>query len=108
MFGTKKKIQEAENYAITATKEMYRREALNYFNIQVEHMNGSGALAWLRGGLELAQEIGILSSKEVAQIDRVGSARYEANQKAIREEKERIVAERKAERAAKAKAAKGE
>ena len=88
-------------------KAEYKQKALAYFNIQVKNMYGSGALGWLRGGLELAQEIGLLSAKEVAEIDSLGKSNFEANQKAQREEKERVLAERKAERAAKAKAAKG-
>lgn len=73
-----------------------KQKALEYFETQVQYMNGNGALAWLRGGLELAQEIGLLTENEVEKIDSKGKAKYEANQKAIKEEKERIAAERKA------------
>lgn len=83
------------------------KKTMAHFNNQLNNMNGSGALAWLRGGLELAQELGILSAQEVEQIDSKGKARFEAKQQAIREEKERLSAERKAERVAKAKAVKG-
>ena len=84
----------------------YRQQAINYFYEQINNMNGSGALAWLRGGLELAQWIGLLTAEEAAWFDSVGAANFEAKQKAIREEKERIAAQRKAERAAAALKAK--
>ena len=104
MFGSSQKIEAAVN----ATKEEYKRKALEYFDIQVKNMYGSGALTWLRGGLELAQETGILTAKEVEQIDTIGKEKWEANLKAQREAKEKVLAERKAERIAKAKSAKGE
>lgn len=87
-------------------KNEYRQKALQYFDIQVKNMYGSGALGWLRGGLELAQEIGLLSAQDVERIDSKGKAAFDANQKAQREEKERLIAIRKAERIEKAKAAK--
>lgn len=108
MFG-KKKIEAAQKEALRKTEAMllafreeYKRKTLNYFDIQVNNMNGSGALAWLRGALELAQEVGILTANEAAQIDSKGLEKYEAKQKAAKEERERLLAERKA----KAKAAK--
>lgn len=99
MFGTDKKIAAA----VSATREEYRQKALSYFNVEVNNMNGSGALAWLRGGLELAEKAGILTAAEIAEIDSKGKANFEAKQKAQREAKERILEERKA----KARAARG-
>lgn len=91
MFGSQKKVEAA----VSAVKEEYRRNALKYFDTQVKNMYGSGALAWLRGGLEMAQETGILSAKDVAQIDSIGKANFEANQKARREEKAKAAKESK-------------
>ena len=108
MFGTKKKLQEAEMYGITATREVYRRKALEYFDIQVKNMYGKGALTWLRGGLQVAQELGILTATEIDRIDKIGSANFDAILKAEKEEKARVIAQHQAERIAKAKAAKGE
>lgn len=99
MFGTTQKVEAA----VSATREEYRSKARLYFAKQVKYMNGSGALAWLRGGLELAQEAGILTAQEIEYFDTQGKEKYEANLKAIREEKDRVLAQRKAERAAKAK-----
>ena len=108
MFGTEKKIEAAREEERITVKQGYRGVALKYIANQINNMNGSGAMAWLSSAVELAQEMGLLSAREAAELIKEGKAKFEAIQAAQKAEKERILAQHKAERIAKAKAAKGE
>jgi hypothetical protein len=85
----------------------YRNAAVVFLNGAAQNMNGSGALVWFRGALELAEALGVLTKEEVSKYDAYGKAQYEAAQAAARAEREAILAQRQAERAEKAKAARG-
>lgn len=103
MFGAKKKLQEAERYGIAATRAVYRRNALECLNKQVNDMRGKNTLAMLRGALDLALKLELITIEEGAQIDEMGVYNYEALLKAEKEYKERRIAEYEAQRAVEGK-----
>lgn len=83
-------------------KKEYRLKAKNYLDTQLQNMRGSGALAWFRGALELVESLGLFTEQEINLYDSTAQKRYDAIRAAEKAEKDAILAQRKAERIAKA------
>ena len=97
MFGSKKQTE-------AAIKTEYRSKTLQCLINQLNNFNGSGALAWLNGSIELAEELELITTSEANQFINEGKRKHEAAQAAKKAAAEALAAERKA----KAKAAKEE